>query len=135
MLPRHLRGVVISSLPQTGVPADFADVLTGYRQQSVSANEPAGIEVAWQVTSSDGKQILKTTRPVTDTTITFTAPTDSGSYKVVASIGADQRGSNVIDVTAPVTAAVATTTTTEFGTVTALDGGHDWHDGHQHSLL
>ncbi|HEY4721909.1 MAG TPA: NBR1-Ig-like domain-containing protein, partial [Anaerolineae bacterium] len=120
LLPHHLRGVVISSLPKEGVPADFAGVLTGYRQQSVSANEPTGIEVAWLVTSSDGKQILKTTRPVTDTTITFTAPTDAGSYKVVASIGADNRGSSLINVASSVTTTVATTTTTALGTATAL---------------
>ena len=111
LLPRHLRGVVMSSLPKEGVPADFANVLTGYRQQSVSANEPPGIEVAWLVASSDGKQILKTTRPVTDTTITFTAPTDAGSYNVVASIGPDKLGSSLINVAPTVTTTTALTST------------------------
>ena len=120
LLPRHLRGVVISSLPQEGVPADFVGVLTGYRQQSVSANEPPGIEVAWLVASPNGKQVLKTTRPVTDTTIMFTAPADAGSYNVVASIGPANLGSTLLNVASSVTAGGVTTTTTTPGSTAVL---------------
>ena len=122
LLPRHMRGVVVTGLSNEDVSSDFAQVLTGYRQQSIAADVPSSLQVAWSISSKTGQQVLKADRPITDTTVIWKTPADPGSFSVAASIASQSRGSGVIDVAAVITDSVAagdTTTTTVAGASTS----------------
>ncbi len=99
MLPRHTRGVVLTGLADDGIAADLAKVLTGYRQQSVDSELPSGIQVTWSITSTTAGAVFTSTKPITDTTITWNAANEPGIYTVLASVQSISKGSTVINIT------------------------------------
>ena len=113
LLPRRMRGVVITGLSGDVLPLALNQALTGYRQQSVPSDLSAALDMDWQITAGS-KELLKTARPITDTTIVWTAPAEPGTYNIAAMIGTQSKGTGSIVVSAgsPVTATAATTDTT-----------------------
>lgn len=109
LLPQHLRGVVITGLSGDVLPLALNRVLTGYRQQAVPADLSAALDVSW-IISADGAEVLKSSRPITDTTIEWAAP-KAGTYNVTAMIGTQNKGSGVIQVGSAITDTISDTTT------------------------
>ncbi|HZY43982.1 MAG TPA: NBR1-Ig-like domain-containing protein, partial [Anaerolineae bacterium] len=99
MLPRHARGVVLTGFTDDGIAADLAKVLTGYRQQSVDSELPSGIQVTWSITSSTAGAVFTSTKPITDSTITWNAANEPGIYNVLASVQSISKGTTVINIT------------------------------------
>jgi Ig-like domain from next to BRCA1 gene len=97
MLPRHTRGVVLTGLTDDGIANDFAQVLTGYRQQSVDSQPPGGVQVTWSIKSATGP-VFTVTKPITDTSITWTAANEPGTYNVLAAVQSINKGTGVINV-------------------------------------
>lgn len=119
LLPRHLRGVVVTGLSGDVLPMALNQAMTGYRQQSVPSDLPAALDMDWLVSSSSGKQVLKTNRPITDTTIVWTAPYTEGKYNIAAMIGSQSKGTGLIMVANPVSDTAALTTTVAATSTTA----------------
>lgn len=121
LLPRRMRGVVISGLSGDVLPNALNQALTGYRQQAVPTNLSAELNMDWQITGN-GQAVLNSTRPITDTTIVWKAPAEPGTYSIAAMIGTQSKGqgqiivsgtvSESLSATAGVSATVAVTTTT-----------------------
>jgi hypothetical protein len=117
MLPRHTRGVVLTGLTDDGIAADLARVLTGYRQQSVDSELPSGIQVTWSITSSTAGAVFTATKPITDTTITWYAASEPGTYNVLASVQSISKGVAMINVSRVETSTVDSTTATTSTTI------------------
>jgi hypothetical protein len=117
LLPRRMRGVVISGLAGDVLPNALNQALTGFRQQAVPDNLSSELNMDWKITGS-GKTVLNSARPITDTTIVWTAPTEPGSYNIAALIGTQSKGQGAIIVSGSVsdtlsaTAGVSVTGTT-----------------------
>jgi hypothetical protein len=119
LLPQRMRGVVISGLSGDVLPLALNQALTGYRQQSVPSDLPSALDMQWTVSSSTGKEVLKSQRPITDTTIAFAAPNEPGTYNIVAMIGTQSKGSGVMLVAKAVTTTAEITSTTTTTDTTA----------------
>lgn len=125
LLPRHMRGAVITGLSGDVEPASLAQTLKGYRQQAVPQDLPTPLDMEWKITLANG-QAITITRPITDTTYVWTAPNQAGDVKVVALVGSQPHGENKVLVSVSLSETVAltsttttTTTVTATGTVTA----------------
>jgi hypothetical protein len=119
LLPRHMRGAVITGLEGDVEPASLAQALKGYWQQAVPQELPTPLDVLWKIELANG-QTLTITRPITDTTYVWTVPDQTGEFKIAALVGSQPHGESKISITAALseTAAItATATATE--TVTA----------------
>lgn len=110
LLPRRMRGVVISGLNGDVLPVALKQALTGYRQQAVPHDLSADLNTDWRITGN-GQEVLAQARPITDTTIVWTAPTEAGTYNVVAMIGTQSKGQGEIIVAANVSDTIASTLT------------------------
>jgi hypothetical protein len=112
LLPRRMRGVVVSGLNGEVLPVALNQALTGYRQQAVPNDLSADLNLDWRITGN-GQEVLAQARPITDTTIVWTAPTAAGSYHISAMIGTQSKGQAEVIVAAnaseTLTATVATT--------------------------
>jgi hypothetical protein len=97
MLPRHTRGIVLTGLTDDGIANDFAQVLTGYRQQSVDSQPPSGVQVTWSINSSTGP-IFSETKPITDSSVIWTAASEPGTYNVLAAVQSISKGTGVINI-------------------------------------
>lgn len=111
LLPQHLRGVVITGLSGDVLPLALNQALTGYRQQAVPTNLSTALDMTW-VFSANGKEVTRATRPITDTTLIWTAPDEPGTYNVMAMIGTQSKGSGTIVVSSRVTDTITDTTVT-----------------------
>jgi hypothetical protein len=124
LLPRHMRGALITGLAGDLEPASLAQALKGYRQQAVPQDLPTPLDVQWKIELANG-QAITITRPITDTTYVWTVPNQAGEFKIAALIGSQPHGESKLSVTtslsdtAAITATAATTTTTPSDTVTA----------------
>ncbi len=133
LLPRNMRGAVITGLAGDVEPASLAQALKGYRQQAVPQGLPNPLDLQWKIALSNGKTIT-ITRPITDTTYVWTAPDQAGEFTVVALVGSQPHGTSkmlittslsdtaALSTTASITATAGLTTTasiTTTGTVTA----------------
>jgi hypothetical protein len=83
LAPRHMRGAVIAGLEGDVEPASLAQALKGYRQQSVPQSLPTPLDVQWKIALANG-QIITITRPITDTTVVWTAPDHPGQFTIAA---------------------------------------------------
>ena len=110
LLPRRMRGVVISGLSGDVLPNALNQALTGYRQQAVPDNLSSDLNMDWKITSN-GKTTLDTARPITDTSITWTAPNEAGLYNIAAMIGTQSKGQGAIIVSTGETLTTTGTTT------------------------
>ncbi|MBI5564871.1 MAG: hypothetical protein HY870_08250 [Chloroflexi bacterium] len=129
LLPRRMRGVVISGLSGDVLPNALSQALTGFRQQAVPGNLSSELNMDWKI-AGNGQTVLNSTRPITDTTIVWKAPTEPGTYNIAAMIGTQSKGqgqiivsgsvSETLSATAGVSATGAlTTTVTPTATVSA----------------
>ena len=91
LLPRHLRGAVITGLEGDVEPASLAQTLKGYRQQAIPQGLPTPLDMQWKITLSNG-QIMTITRPITDTTYVWSVPDQSGEFKIAALVGSQPHG-------------------------------------------
>ena len=127
LLPRNMRGAVITGLAGDVEPASLAQALKGYRQQAVPQGLPNPLDLQWKIALSNGKTIT-ITRPITDTTYIWTVPDQAGEFTVEALVGSQPHGASkmlittslsdtaALSTTAAITATAGLTTT---GTVTA----------------
>ncbi|HTP07123.1 MAG TPA: NBR1-Ig-like domain-containing protein [Anaerolineae bacterium] len=125
LLPRHMRGAVITGLEGDVEPASLAQALKGYRQQAVPQGLPTPFDVQWKIALSNGKTIT-ITRPITDTTYVWTAPDQTGDLKIVALVGSQPHGESKLSITADLTATESITATaglTTTGTTTTTVAG------------
>jgi hypothetical protein len=121
LLPRHMRGAVITGLAGDVEQASLAQALKGYRQQAVPQGLPTPFDMQWKIELANG-QIITITRPITDTTYVWTVPDQAGEFKIAALVGSQPHGESKLRITAALsdTAAItATATTTTTDTVTA----------------
>ena len=134
LLPRNMRGAVITGLAGDVEPASLAQALKGYRQQAVPQGLPNPLDLQWKIALSNG-QTITITRPITDTTYVWTVPEQAGEFTVEALVGAQPHGSSkmmimaalsdtaALSSTASLTATAGLTTTagvTATGTVTGV---------------
>ncbi len=116
LLPRHMRGAVIAGLEGEVEPASLAQALKGFRQQAVPQNLPNPLDMQWRIKLAAGKTVT-ITRPITDTTYVWTAPTQAGDFTVAALVGSQPHGegkmtiSEVLSDTTDITSTVSTTST------------------------
>ena len=114
LLPRRMRGVVISGLSGDVLPMALKQALTGYRQQAVPHDLSSDLNMDWKITGN-GQAVLNTARPITDTSIVWTVPNEAGSYNIVAMIGTQSKGQSAIVVASngsePISATAAAATT------------------------
>ena len=125
LLPRHMRGAVITGLAGDVEPASLAQAMKGYRQQAVPQGLPTPLDMQWKIELANG-QVLTITRPITDTTYVWTVPNQTGDFKIAALVGSQPHGESKLSIAAPLTStefltatADLTTTTTTTTTVTA----------------
>ncbi|HET7376469.1 MAG TPA: NBR1-Ig-like domain-containing protein, partial [Anaerolineae bacterium] len=117
MLPRHTRGVVLTGLTDDGIANDFAQILTGYRQQSVTSEPPSGVQVTWSINSSAGA-VFTATKPITDTSITWKAANEPGTYNVLASVQSISKGASIINISETVSDTTGSSTVSAAGITT-----------------
>jgi hypothetical protein len=110
LLPRNMRGAVITGLAGDVEPASLAQALKGYRQQAVPQGLPNPLDLQWKIALSNGKTIT-ITRPITDTTYVWTAPDQAGAFTVVALVGSQPHGSSKMVITATLSDTVALSST------------------------
>jgi len=108
LLPRRMRGVVISGLSGDVLPNALNQALTGYRQQAVPANLSSELNMDWKI-AGNGQTVLNSTRPITDTTIVWKAPTATGTYSIAAMIGTQSKGQGQIIVSGGVSETLSAT--------------------------
>ena len=110
LLPRHMRGAVITGLEGDIEPASLAQALKGYRQQAVPKGLPTPLDVQWKIALANG-QTVTITRPITDTTYVLTAPDQAGTFSVSALVGAQPHGQSRLSVTTDLTSTTSITAT------------------------
>ena len=120
LLPRHMRGAVITGLEGDVEQASLAQALKGYRQQAVPQGLPTPLDVQWKIALSNG-QTITITRPITDTTYVWTVPNQAGDFKIAALVGSQPHGESKLSVTASLSDTAAITSTTATTTTTAID--------------
>jgi hypothetical protein len=121
LLPRHMRGAVITGLEGDIEPASLAQAMKGYRQQAVPQDLPTPLDVQWKIALANGQSIT-VTRPITDTTYVWTVPDQVGDFKIAALVGSQPHGESKLSITAALseTAAIsATASVTATSAVTA----------------
>ncbi len=113
LLPRHMRGVVITGLEGDVEPVSLASALIGYRQQSVPQDLPSPLDMRWEIMLANGK-VVSTTRPITDTTFVWTAPDVAGPLSIKALVGSQLHGSSQLEIASSIsdTLALSSTATT-----------------------
>ena len=105
-----MRGVVITGLEGDVEPASLAQALKGYRQQAVPQNLPTPLDVQWKIALANG-QIITITRPITDTTVVWTAPKQAGEFSVSALVGSQPHGESQLSITTDLTTTASLTAT------------------------
>jgi hypothetical protein len=118
LLPRNMRGAVITGLAGDVEPASLAQALKGYRQQAVPQGLPNPLDLQWKIALSNGKTIT-ITRPITDTTAMWTVPDQAGEFTVVALVGSQPHGTSKMMITAALSDTTAISST---GSLTATAG-------------
>ena len=98
LLPRNMRGAVITGLAGDVEPASLAQALKGYRQQAVPQGLPNPLDLQWKIALSNGKTIT-ITRPITDTTFIWTVPDQAGEFTVEALVGSQPHGASKMLIT------------------------------------
>jgi len=127
LLPRHMRGAVITGLEGDVEQASLAQTLKGYRQQAVPQGLPTPLDMQWQIALSNG-QVITITRPITDTTYVWSVPDQAGEFQIAALVGSQPHGESQLSIaaaitsTAPVTATADLTATTPATTTVAAAG-------------
>ncbi len=91
LLPRHMRGAVITGLEGDVEQASLAQTLKGYRQQAVPQGLPTPLDMQWQIALSNG-QVITITRPITDTTYVWSVPDQAGEFQIAALVGSQPHG-------------------------------------------
>ena len=81
LLPRHMRGAVITGLEGDVEQASLAQTLKGYRQQAVPQGLPTPLDMQWKIALSNGQNIT-ITRPITDTTYVWSVPDQAGEFQI-----------------------------------------------------
>jgi hypothetical protein len=119
LLPRHMRGAVITGLEGDVEPASLAQALKGYRQQAVPEGLPTPLDVQWKITLANG-QIMTITRPITDTTYVWSVPDQVGEFKIAALVGSQPRGESKLSITAALSDTAAITSTAAVTATTAV---------------
>jgi hypothetical protein len=118
LLPRNMRGAVITGLAGDVEPASLAQALKGYRQQAVPQGLPNPLDLQWKIALSNGKTVT-ITRPITDTTYVWTVPDQAGEFTVEALVGSQPHGSTKMMVTTSLSDTVALSST---ASITATAG-------------
>jgi hypothetical protein len=115
LLPRHMRGAVITGLEGDVEPASLAQALKGYRQQAVPQGLPTPLDVQWKIVLANG-QTITITRPITDTTYVWKAPDQAGDLKIAALVGSQPHGESKLSIAAAITSTEAITATADLTT-------------------
>jgi hypothetical protein len=118
LLPRHMRGALITGLEGDIEPASLAQALKGYRQQAVPQELPTPLDVQWKIELANG-QVVTITRPITDTTYVWTVPNQAGDFKIAALIGSQPHGESKLSITTALSETAAITSTAAITTTTA----------------
>jgi hypothetical protein len=119
LLPRHMRGAVITGLEGDIEPASLAQAMKGYRQQAVPQDLPTPLDVQWKIALANG-QTITITRPITDTTYVWTVPDQVGGFKIAALVGSQPHGESKLSITAALSETAAITSTASVTATSAV---------------
>ena len=117
LLPRHMRGAVITGLEGDVEQASLAQTLKGYRQQAVPQGLPTPLDMQWQIALSNG-QVITITRPITDTTYVWSVPDQAGEFQIAALVGSQPHGESQLSIAAAITSTASVTATADLTATT-----------------